>query len=237
MINAKNLMVRFFVLAALVAGLLTVLSPAKAKATDMEQFNLLKGIDMNAMMFPNTKDGCGMKTAFNMAIINQLADEKNIAQFSSRGGVMQSLVQTSVDRVKAEGVTQASLDNIRDYQSCIRNSKPVPDMEKELKLTSKHAACVQLADVILGTLDGIKGRRKVETMLDRYGNKQINFMDTMYEGYERAKTENMPQVLPTSPIPFLIKGLYDTAEKDSYDAAVRQGSALTVSCYMVNTSR
>lgn len=203
------------------------LAPVSARAQGVEPGGI--DLDIESMLFPNTKPGCEMRTSFTYAMTTAYKDGQSptgIANFK----MMEPLVTKIFDQIKANGITETNLQLIRDYKSCISGAKPVSNREKELLLTSKHDGCTKFADAMLGTMEGIKGRQKLETIQSRYG-QPIDFIDTGYEDF-MFQGQEMPLDDLKNPMPGIINNLHSTAQSQSYDAAVAQGTALVVGCFM-----
>lgn len=186
-------------------------------------------IDIEATLFPNTKKGCEMRSEFNFAMIKSFQNgdsPESIANFK----MLESLVAKTFETIKSQGAAQAQINSINEYVSCVHGSKPVKDPEKELLLVSKHTACTKLAGVVLGTLESIQTREKLETIQARYANENIDFIDTGYENYS-FQGQDMPDTQLKNPVGFFIGQIYDVSQSRSYDDAVAQGAGVVMGCF------
>lgn len=194
-----------------------------------------EGIELNIeeKMFPNNKKGCGMRSGFNFAMIKSYQNgdsPSGIANFK----MLEPMITKTFDAIRENGVSQAHINNITEYQECIKSSQPVNDPEKELLLVSRHTSCSEFADVVLGTLNGIQSRQKIETILTKYQEKKIDFADTGFENLTfKGEKENMPENMVQDPLPMFIKQIYSFSET-SYDNAVEQGVGMVIGCFTGN---
>lgn len=186
-------------------------------------------IDIEGSLFPNTKKGCEMRAQFNYAMIKSFQNgdsPSSIANFK----MLEPLIEKTFNTVKTNGVSQAHINSISEYKACVQGAQPVKNPEKELLLVSKHASCTKLTDVILGSLEGIQSREKLETIQGRYAAEKIEFIDTGYENFS-FKGQELPDTEVQNPVPMFIKSLYDVGQEKSYDTAVEQGAGIIMGCF------
>lgn len=222
-----NFMLRRLLCVCLIgAGIAFSAYPAKAQGVG-------EGIELNIeeKLFPNTKKGCEMRSGFNFAMIKSYQNgdsPSGIASFK----MLEPMITKTFDTIRENGVSQAHINNVTEYQECIKTAQPVGDPEKELLLVSKHTSCSEFADVILATLSGIQARQKIETILEKYKEKKIDFADTGFEDLT-FKGEDLPENMVQDPLPMFIKQIYGFSET-SYDNAVEQGAGMIIGCFTGN---
>lgn len=185
-------------------------------------------LDIEAALFPNTKQGCEMRSQFTFAMLKSYGNGESPASIASFK-MMEPLVTKVFDSIRAKGAAQTNIDMIRDYKKCIAGAEPVKNAERELLLTSKHTACTQFADSVLGTLEGIAARYKLETIQERYG-KAIDFTDTGYESFQ-FQGQDVPEPELKNPVPKFIGNIYNIAQSKSYDDAVSTGATMVLRCF------
>lgn len=174
--------------------------------------------DIEADVYPDNKSGCEMKAGMFM-----LFSKKYIKGEPSEGALLLKMADPLSDkiyeRIRADGLEAASINNMKEYSKCIKNAGTHKNARKERDLTLKHTACVQINDVLLDTLDGIKRRKNPETLMAKYRNVNI---DTTWTNYA---------VIPDAAL-YLIAKLYKASQNKEYKTVVKIASDMSSQCYL-----
>ena len=194
------------------------MAEADAKANDAKRAQDLFGsVDIEELAYSKDKDGCGSKSAmFFVMSARYIAGDS--ADDVAGSKMLLPLVETVYDKIKKNGLENATLNNMIEYQDCIANAKPHRNPSREYDLSLKHGACVKLNAAILDTLDAIKRRKSVSRVMDKYENEEVDFTGTLYE--------DIP-----NPIILFIGKLYETSKNGEYKDAVMAASGISVACY------
>lgn len=202
---------------ALVMACFSVASPANAQTEDKRE-EARKALEdrINETPFPATKSGCARKAAFFHSISTAYEQGRTISELVQMK-IMEPYVREVFDTIGKEGLVPARINNIERYRSCAKDAGPEHREEREIENTRIYKACEGINDVVLGTLKAINQGNPVASALNAYAGKKLDV-----EGMMLERT--------TDPAGFLVTHMYDTAEKESYGAAVEFGAAISLGC-------
>ncbi len=190
-------------------------SPVLAKKVKSDQE---KPYDIEKSAYPDNKKGCEMRAGMFVIFAKKYANGE-----PAKGAMMlrmaDPLAENIYDRIRSQGLEQAQINNMKEYSKCIKSAGVHRHAKKERDLTLKHTACVQLNDVILDTLDGIKRRKSPETLMSKYQNANI---DTTWTNYA---------IVPDAPL-YLIARLYKESQSKDYSTVVEAASDMSSHCYL-----
>ena len=174
--------------------------------------------DIEKAAYPDNKKGCEMRAGMFVLFSKKYKEGK-----PSEGVLLlkmaDPLSDKIYDRIRANGLEAESINNMKAYSKCIKSASVHKNAKKERDLTLKHTACVQLNDVILDTLDGIKRRRKPESLMAKYQNVNI---DTTWTNYA---------IIPNTAL-YLIAKLYKTSQNEDYETVVQTAANMSSHCYL-----
>ncbi len=177
----------------------------------------LGDIDIESIAFPNDKQGCATKSAMFFAMSLKYKSGENIEDVITNK-IFAPLIEGVYEKINKNGFETATLNNMKDYQSCIAAAKPNKNPSKEYDLALKHNACGKLNAALLETLYAIKQRQSVGMIISKYENVDADFYDTPY-----AEIQN--------PIMLLVGRLYQSSKNQEYEESVQMASAISVACY------
>lgn len=175
-------------------------------------------MDLEQVAFSNNIRGCSQKLAFKNMMIMQYQEG---AMPTDMGGskIIQDFVGDQYKTIREKGVDQATQDVMNEYQSCMANAEPLDDPSKQYDMEMRYGACGKLNTIIADTLTSIERRQDIDRVLNRYDGKTPDLSETAF-----GRTED--------PVPLLVGKLYQEADKNGFNSAVRMGSKLTLACYM-----
>ncbi len=205
----RNILFLFFVLSLAVSSLCL---PQIAHAQGVDDFD---DIDIEAIAFPNTKQGCAKKTSFFVAVTDNFTHGTDPSELGSMK-IMKPLVQKIYEDLGKKGVAKASLDAIEDYQKCAAHADKEKDEAKEQEQERIYKSCSAINDVLIGTLKAAKSGRSKDSVLSKFKYKKLDVSGTSMEGME-------------DPSVYLVERIYQRAEK-SYDSAVDFAVKVSVDC-------
>ncbi|PCJ99276.1 MAG: hypothetical protein COA45_04360 [Zetaproteobacteria bacterium] len=177
-----------------------------------------KKATLEETLFSDDKRGCEKKAGMFVLFLNNYKAGKpsgDLLQIK----MLAPLSDAAYARIRRDGVEKATLDNMKEYSTCIRNSKPHKNKKKERDLTLKHSACVEFNDILLETLRGIKRRVKPETLMNKY---QHNSPDMEWTRYG---------VIPDATL-YYIATLYKNSRTQDYKDVVQAASHISYGCYL-----
>lgn len=176
------------------------------------------------MAFRKNKKGCAQKMAFTSVLIKKYKSGEGVDDISE-SPILGSYMKDQYKLIQEKGVLQAQKDMMSDYQKCIKNSKVEEDLGDEYDLNMRYGACDKLNTILMGTIEGIKNRQSMETVMQRYEKTFPDLSDTAYRDMKDPS--------------LLISVLYQKAketqwdnEKDKYESLYEQASQLVVACTM-----
>ncbi len=180
---------------------------------------LFRPIDIVNEIYPEDKSGCKMKTSIFFILANKYIE--GLPENEALGGnrMMGPLVKHVYSKVKEMGYTEALLQNMKDYQECVKKAKPNKNRSIEYDLMVKHEPCVKLSSALIDTIEAVKYRKSVKYIYDKYAsdNEELDFYHTSYR--------DLPD-----PVFMFIGNVYDEYKKNGYEAAVSLASVLSMAC-------
>lgn len=183
---------------------------------NLGEFPTISEEDILERLFPNNKETCSKKAGLFMAVVQQYREGETVDQIASIA-MMKPVFQGYYDSVQQNGVAKASIDNIKEYQQCVRSSRAHEDSSKENALRKRHNACVKLSDTVLKTLSLMEQRKSVKTAIAEYQANPVNLSGTVFERID-------------NPVFMLIGQMYQTKRKKSYEDAVMMGHGFITAC-------
>ncbi len=195
-------------------------TPADMAASDIQAnvkgLNLFTEEDILERAFPDNKHTCATKMALFMAVGKAYEKGEDISSLVPMK-VMRPIFEGYYNSIRDKGVKSAYIDNILEYQSCIKSAGTHEDPEKEKELSKKHRACLKFSNEMLTALDAIQSRKSVNTIMARYENSEPDMSDTAFSDLKR-------------PVMFFVGQVYNMSKTASYDEAVKMGHSLVVAC-------
>ncbi len=178
---------------------------------------LFAPIDVEEVAFSKDKSGCGTKAAMFVIMSNNYGSGASVDDVVTNK-IFTPLVESVYEKIEKDGLEEATLNNMREYQDCIAKAKPHKDPSREYDLSLKHDACNELNTALLDTLDAIKKRRSIKHIVNKYERKEVDFSGTLYK--------DMPY-----PIILFIGKLYEVSKKSEYKNVVLTASGFSMACY------
>ncbi len=191
------------------------LAQADAKKNN-KGFAPLTEEELLSKIFPEDKSSCTVKANLFTAIGKKYSDGDALEDFVSVA-VFRPVMERYYTQIRESGLVQASLDNIREYQNCVKSAKPHKDAKKEKELATKHRKCVKFSKVVLETLDAIKRRKSASSVIENYQNNPLDMSGTVF-----GEVSN--------PVVMFMGQLFKIGKTQSYDDAVWMGQAFVASC-------
>lgn len=174
--------------------------------------------DIEESVYSDDKRGCEMKAGMFVFFSKKYKNgEKSEGVFQFK--MLDPLSDKIYARIRAKGLEKASIDNMKAYSACIRGASVHKNPKKERDLTLKHTACVAFNDIILETVDGIKRRKKPESLMAKYEHKSPDMTWTNYAG--------TPEVTL-----YAIATLYKMSQTEKYEDVVMAASETSAGCYL-----
>ena len=186
-----------------------------ARSTDKYVF---KDVDIVEAAFPHNKKGCLSKASMFLAATKSYKDGKSVDEIVPMKA-FRPIFEEFYVVLRDKDIGKASLENLDNFQSCVKTAEPMRNAQREKEAQIQFAACDGLSDVILDILGSIKRRQKLDTIFNRYKKRRLDLNGTSFESIE-------------NPAAFFASQLYSTAHKKSYDDAAEMGATLALSCYM-----
>ena len=183
-----------------------------------------KETPVEEMAFRNNKKGCAQKMAFKTMLIKKYKSGDGVDDISD-SPIVGPYMKEQYKQIQEKGVLQSQKDMMGDYQECIRSAEVEEDPGEEYDLNLRYGACDKLSRILLGTVEGIKNRKSMDSVIRKYANKFPDMSATAYKDIED----------PTILIGMLYKKAKDTkwtSEKEKYESLYEQASQLVVGCAM-----
>ena len=184
-----------------------------------------KETPVEEMAFRKNKKGCAQKMAFMAILIKAYRSGQGAEAFANHP-ILGEYVQKNYDKIQEKGLAEAQKDMMADYQECIKNSEVEEDPGDEYDLNMRYGACDKLNTILMGTVDGIKKRKNMETIIRQY---QKDFPDLSETAYGEVE----------DPVPLLIGQIYQKAQKspegseeEKYESLYEYTSQLVLGCTM-----
>lgn len=225
---AKNIFYFVFVFAIMVASFGVVSKIIIAQDQSPQELakkdalsNQVQGreINMDEIMeevLPNNKQSCNAKMGLFMAAAKAYEEGKPLEQLVPMK-FLQPMMEEHYINLKKMGLENAYVNDMLQYQQCVRSAKAHKDPTIERELVKKHKECVRFADIMLGTLEGVKARKRVQTIIKPYENAEPSMKSTAFSSLNR-------------PILLFVGEIYKAAKKDSYKRAVKNAHSLVLGC-------
>jgi len=177
------------------------------------------------MGFRKNKKGCAQKMAFTTVMIKKYKSGEGLEELAD-SPILGPYMKKQYDLVRQKGVLQAQKDMMHDYQECIKKAQAEEDPGDEYDLDMRYGACDSLNTILMGTIDGIKKRQSMDTVIQRYKKRFPDLSETSYGDIK-------------DPVPLFIGRLYQIAkgadvrgEKEMYESLYDHASQLVVACAM-----
>jgi hypothetical protein len=187
---------------------------AKDAQTNNRGFKTIDEEDLFARAFPDNKKSCVSKSALFMAVGKSYQDGNGIDSMVPMS-FMRPMIEGFYNEIKDNGVENAYLKNILDFQSCIKSAEL--DEDAEPGQAKKYKTCMRFSDGILFTLDSIKARKSIDTIMKKFENSKLDMSGTAFSAISR-------------PDMYFAAQLYKTSKSKSYKDAVEMGHSLVVAC-------
>lgn len=174
--------------------------------------------DIEKNAFPDNKQGCEMRSSLFVAFADNYRNgksSKGLFQFK----MLEPLGDKIDERIRRKGLEKASIENMKEYASCIKHAGIHKNAKKERDLALKHSACVKFNAIILETIDGIKRRRKPESLMMKYEKKSPDMTWTNYA------------IIPDTAL-YAIAKLYKISQTKKYGDVVHAASNMSANCYL-----
>ncbi len=193
--------------------------------SDYQQWkDTFKETPVEDMAFRKNKKGCAQKMAFTTILIKKYKSGEGVDSITE-SPILGTYMKARYKKIQEEGLAQVQRDMMLDYQECIKSAKVEADPGEEYDLNKRYGACNKLNTILMGTVDGIKNRESMQTILRRYGSNFPDLSETAYSGmsnpslfitklYQRAKTTQW------------------ASEKEKYESLYEQASQFVVGCTM-----
>ena len=170
------------------------------------------------LAFSKDQRGCSTKMAFSNMLIEKYKDGTLPARLTE-SQILQPYIDEQFTMIREKGVDQAIYDTMSSYRDCMRSAVKDEDPSKAYDMEQRFGACGQLNEIIIGTLESIKNRRSMDSVIDQYQNSAPDLTETTFGATE-------------DPVPLLVGKLYQVSEVSGYQGAVNLGSKMTYACYM-----
>ncbi len=167
--------------------------------------------------YSDDKGGCAKKAAMFVAVSRRYS-AGDAAEDIFKVKMFQPLVLSIYSNIRKNGLELATLNNMIGYSNCVDKASPNSNPEKEYDLSLVHDACKKMNDVLLFTLDSIKKRKKIDTVIHKYSRKPIDFYGTKYEKLLDAEI-------------LFIGDLYHVANRGEYSDVIFTASNISIGCY------
>ena len=167
--------------------------------------------------YSDDKGGCGNKAALFFVVSERYKSGDTVEQVANIK-MFQPIIEGIYSKIRKNGITQTSLNNLKEYSSCIEKAKARENPEREYDLSLKHDACKKLNDVILYTVNSIKNRKKINSVFSRYSKSNIDLYGTNYEKIEDAEM-------------LFIGELYKISKDKGFSDVVNTASNITIGCF------
>ena len=174
--------------------------------------------DIEKKIYTDDKQGCERKAGMFVLLAQKYKAGESLDNMSQMK-MSAPLLDKVYERIRLSGLEKATINNMKEYSTCITSAKPHKSQKKERDLTLKHSACVQFNDIILATIDGIKKRKKPETLMMKYEKNSPDMTWTNYAG------------LPDVSL-YVIASLYKASKTQKYGDVVQAASKMSADCYL-----
>ena len=175
--------------------------------------------------FRKNKKGCDQKMAFMTILMKKYKDGEGTDGITE-SPLLSPYMKEQYKQIQEKGVLEAQKSMMLDYQECIKNAEVEEDPGDEYDLNMRYGACNQLNKILMGTVEGIKKRKSIDTVIRRYENNFPDLSETSYGEIE-------------DPVPLLIGQLYKKAgesqgksEQEKDEALFEHASRLVLMCTM-----
>ncbi len=170
------------------------------------------------LAFSKDQRGCSTKMAFSNMLIEKY-NEGTLPAGLTESKIIQPYIEEQFALIREQGIDQARYNTMSEYQNCMKTAVKDSDPSKAYDMEQRFGACGQLNKIVLGTLDSIKKRQSMDSVIRKYENDAPDLTETTFGATE-------------DPVPLLVGKLYQVAEEGEYNDAVALGSKMTYACYM-----
>lgn len=220
----KIIIALFIAIGASVAFLSLGPNPLSAQQSNVQEpqerpialADFFKERDIKTLIFSNDRRGCAMKSSF-FYVASNLYEQGVSVEEASGFKVAEPLFAEIYDTIKEEGLEQATIDNLKDFEACMENAPKDPNPEIEYEQQQKFEPCRKLNAIVIDTLDSIDKRQKADTVINRHSRENLDLSETVYK--------NVPD-----PAALFIGKLYEANQKEGRQGAASMAMALTLGC-------
>ncbi|MCK5373703.1 MAG: hypothetical protein KAJ40_00315 [Alphaproteobacteria bacterium] len=181
-----------------------------------------KATPVEDMVFRKNKRGCAHRMAFTMVLIKHFKSGEGIDDIA-KSPILGPYMNEQYDLIRAKGVTKAQKEMLESYQSCIKEAPEDEDPSEEYDLNMRYGACSKLDTILMDTVESIKNRRSINSVMSKYERSFPDLSETAYSEIE-------------DPVPLFIGRLYQKAQsseaegQNKYDVLIEYASQLVLGC-------
>lgn len=173
---------------------------------------------LEEMMYPDNKKGCENKASFFAFMVGNYKKGLPASDFF-KAKMFNPLVERVYVTIRKKGVEKATIDNMKEYITCVKSAGVHKHQKVERDLTLTHVACAQFTGIMLETLGAIKQRKKPGALMRKYEGRGPDMTWTRYN------------LDPNSTL-YYIASLYKMAKTEKYGDVVQAASKVSLSCYL-----
>lgn len=182
-----------------------------------------KATPVEEMAFRKNKKGCAQKMAFMMIIVQKYRKGEEVKELVE-SPIIGPYIKEQYNKIQEKGLAQAQKEMMQDYQECINTAQSAEDPGHEYDLDVRYGACGELSKILMGTIEGIKNRQSIDTIISRYERSFPDLSETTY------KTMENPVVTLIAELYKKAKKLEGSSEEDKYNLLYKQASGFVVAC-------
>ena len=181
-----------------------------------------KAMPVEDMIFNKNKRGCAQRMAFTTVLLKHYESGEGIDDIA-KSPIMGPYMHKQYDLIRKKGVTQIRKDMLESYQRCIKETPKDEDPSEEYDLNMRYGACSKLNTILMDTVESIKNRRGINSVMSKYERSFPDLSETAYSKIE-------------DPVPLFIGRLYQKAQSSTkegqskYDALIGYVSQIALGC-------
>lgn len=173
--------------------------------------------DQGESVFADTMSGCKHRAITFMMAHDKYKEGIPAEQVAGKMPRMLPEIQKMYKVFQEKGSDRAALQGIEDFVSCVKSAKKTKRDDSDYA-RQREKSCDNITSMLTETLQGIKNRKKPETIISRYAGKKTGFEGTPYENNDAA-------------VAHMVNGIYGIAQEKSFGNAIQAVQLAVMGCY------
>lgn len=184
-----------------------------------------KPVPIEDAAFSKDKKGCAHKMAFSSILINKFKRGEGVEDLT-KSRILGEYLDVQFDDIKEKGTLEAQKQIMQDYRECIKNSEKEEDPGEEYDQNMRYGACDKLNTIFMGTIEGIKKRNSIDTVIDRYQKDFPDLSETAFAGIPDASLMFIGEIYEKASQ----MDAQGASEGDKYDSLYEYASKMIIAC-------